>query len=71
MFNGFFYEEGGEEVCQEFLQSGKVAMVIDPPFGGLVHVLARQVQHLWRVAPEGGAGCVCVCVKLLSCSRVV
>ena len=69
MFNGYFYEEGGEEVCREFLQSGKVAMVIDPPFGGLVHVLARQVQHLWRVATEGqkvGQG-----LKLLSCSRVV
>ena len=62
MFNGHFYEEGGEEVCRAFLQSGVVAIVIDPPFGGLVEVLARQVRHLWGLAGKGVCVCVCVCV---------
>lgn len=53
MFNGHFYEEGGEEVCREFLKSGTVAIVIDPPFGGLVEVLAKQVHQLWSMAGRG------------------
>lgn len=66
MFNGYFYEEdkkkkgeeeeeeeGGEEVCCRFLDSGVVAMVIDPPFGGLVEVLAKQVHRLWYLAGKG------------------
>jgi hypothetical protein len=61
MFNGYFYEEkeeevdgrreeGGEGVCCRFLDSGVVALVIDPPFGGLAEVLARQIQCLWAMA---------------------
>ena len=58
MFNGLFYEGeegvgGGEGVCRSFLHSGVVAMVIDPPFGGLAEVLARQVRRLWTVAGKG------------------
>ena len=56
-------EVGGEEVCREFLHSRVVAIVIDPPFGGLVEVLARQVRRLWNMAGEGVWMCVCiVCV---------
>ena len=62
MFNGHFYEEGGEGVCRGFLCSRAVAIVIDPPFGGLVEVLARQVHQLWTMAGEGVCVCVCVCV---------
>lgn len=53
MFNGHFYEEEGEEVCREFLKSRTVAIVIDPPFGGLVEVLAKQVHQLWGMAGKG------------------
>lgn len=53
MFNGHFYEERGEQVCREFLHSRRVAIVIDPPFGGLVEVLARQVRQLWSMAGSG------------------
>ena len=56
MFNGHFYEEGGEEACREFLHSSDssvVAIVIDPPFGGLAQVLARQVRQLWSTAGGG------------------
>ena len=53
MFNGHFYGEGGEEVCWEFLKSRAVAIVVDPPFGGLVDVLARQIRHLWNMAGKG------------------
>ena len=60
MFNGYFYEEGGEGVCRGFVNSGVVAMVIDPPFGGLVRVLAKQVQRLWSMT-GGGVVCVCRC----------
>ena len=60
MFNGHFYEEEeeGEGVCREFLNSGEVAIVIDPPFGGLVEVLARQVRALWAMAGRGECACV-------------
>ena len=64
MFNGYFYEEGGEEVCRRFVNSGAVAVVIDPPFGGLVRVLAKQVQRLWNMNGEGvvcRGACVWVC----------
>ena len=53
MFNGHFYGEGGEKVCWEFLNSRAVAIVVDPPFGGLVNVLGRQIHHLWNQAGKG------------------
>ena len=58
MFNGHFYGEGGEGGCREFLNSGAVAIVVDPPFGGLVYVLARQIRHLWNMAGKGARVCV-------------
>ena len=63
MFNSHFYGEGGEEVCREFLNSRAVAIVVDPPFGGLVRVLARQIRHLWNMAGKG-ACVLCVCNRV-------
>ena len=40
-------------MCRRFLDSGVVALVIDPPFGGLAEVLARQIQSLWALAGKG------------------
>ncbi len=55
MFTSHFYEEGGRKVCEEFLTSspGKVAIVVDPPFGGLATVLAAGLQGLWKMAGGG------------------
>ena len=54
MFNAFFYEPEGADICQEFLRSdGTVAMVIDPPFGGLAEVLGRSIRKLWEMAGKG------------------
>eukprot|EP00731_Ephydatia_muelleri_P021119 Em0013g846a len=53
MFNGFFYEEEGSQICQRFLQScveEPIALVIDPPFGALATVLAHGVKKLWAMA---------------------
>lgn len=58
MFNGFFYEPVGREMCQQFLQSDHVAMVIDPPFGGRAEVLGQGVRKLWRLAGRGQSGWV-------------
>ena len=54
MFNAFFYESEGAELCRKFLRSaGTVAMVIDPPFGGLAEVLGRGIRKLWEMAGKG------------------
>ncbi len=54
MFTSYFHEEGGRKNCEEFLSSGKkVAIVIDPPFGGLATVLAAGLQGLWKMAGNG------------------
>ena len=55
IFNGFFYEADGEEMCRQFLQSDSVAMVIDPPFGGRAEVLGQGIRRLWRLAGRGRA----------------
>lgn len=54
MFNAFFYEPEGTDLCKRFLRSaGTVAMVIDPPFGGLAEVLGRSIRKLWEMAGKG------------------
>lgn len=57
MFTSFFYEDTGVEICKNFfsLPSKKedIAMVIDPPFGGLAKVLATGINNLWKVAGKG------------------
>ncbi len=54
MFTSYFYEKGGMKKCKEFLSSGqKVAIVMDPPFGGLATVLASGIQELWKMAGNG------------------
>lgn len=55
MFNNYFYQPLGESVCRDFLtKSGEnVAIVIDPPFGGLAGILAQSVKKLWSMADKG------------------
>ena len=51
MFNCFFYESDGLEHFRAFLQSSKnVAIVVDPPFGGLARVLAKGLEGIYRLA---------------------
>lgn len=52
MFNNFFYEPTGLDTCRHFIsaQPDSLAIVVDPPFGGLVQVLAHSIRKLWNVA---------------------
>ena len=68
MFNSFFYSSSGEEICRDFLSheaSGKTAIIIDPPFGGLAEVLAKGIKHLWDMAKKGTTN---YCALQVSCS---
>ena len=50
MFNHHFFDEGGEKVLLEFLSgSEEMVLIMDPPFGGLVEVLAHSAQKLWKL----------------------
>ena len=43
-------------MCRDFLSQSSennVAIVIDPPFGGLADVLARSISKLWSMADRG------------------
>ena len=57
MFTSFFYEDSGAEICKRFLSSSsrkkEVAIVVDPPFGGLAKVLATGLNSLWQMAGKG------------------
>ncbi|XP_070541295.1 rRNA N(6)-adenosine-methyltransferase ZCCHC4-like [Ptychodera flava] len=57
MFNHYFFDgEGCQKNCQEFLNrdGGEgVVMVTDPPFGGLVEVLAFTVKRIMGWWKEG------------------
>ena len=55
MFNNFFYEPTGLDTCRHFIsaQPDSLAIVVDPPFGGLVQVLAHSIRKLWNVAGKG------------------
>ncbi|KXJ18418.1 rRNA N6-adenosine-methyltransferase ZCCHC4 [Exaiptasia diaphana] len=51
MFNNHFFEENGQQTLLEFMNSSEgddMVLVMDPPFGGLVEVLAATVKKIWR-----------------------
>lgn len=54
MFNNFFF--GGEEAekyVKTFLagaKKGKVALVMDPPFGGLMSILSASIKKLLSIS---------------------
>lgn len=51
MFNNHFFQERGKKTLLEFLNSGEeddIVLVMDPPFGGLVEVLAATVKKIWK-----------------------
>ena len=55
MFNHHFFDKGGEKTLSEFLNSsdGKdIVLIMDPPFGGLVEVLAATVKKVWKLWRE-------------------
>ncbi|XP_060076756.1 rRNA N6-adenosine-methyltransferase ZCCHC4-like [Ylistrum balloti] len=58
MFNHHFFEEKSTDVFRQFLleESGKrVAMVMDPPFGGMVEALAatyNKISQQWQALSE-------------------
>ena len=57
MFNNFFY--GGKEAENQFREflvgamKGKIALVMDPPFGGLLSILAASIKRLLSVLDVG------------------
>ena len=60
MFNHHFFEgEGAKSRYLEFLTEGcdeRVAVVTDPPFGGMVDVLAhnlKKVETDWKMCNQG------------------
>ena len=48
MFNLHFFEDGAEKTFEKFIQQAKksLALVIDPPFGGKVEILARTLKTM-------------------------
>ena len=52
MFNHHFFDETDDEILKECF-SGEygesAALVIDPPFGGLVEVLAHNVKKIMSI----------------------
>ena len=46
MFNQHFFHDGSEEIFDEFLQNRSkrknIAVVLDPPFGGLVDCIVQS-----------------------------
>ena len=62
MFNNFFY--GGKEAENQFREflvgakKGKIALVMDPPFGGLLSILAASIKRLLSVLDVGMKLCI-------------
>ncbi len=58
MFNHFFYSPGGLEACEQFLEGppSSLAIVLDPPFGGLVELLAVSIRKFWEIVGQGRIG---------------
>jgi len=56
MFNHHFFEEKYKNVLLEFFKSSAdnhdIVLIMDPPFGGLVEVLANTVKKLWKLWRE-------------------
>jgi hypothetical protein len=54
MFNHNFFEEDlAQPLLQNFFENSKLnslLVVLDPPFGGLVEVLAASVRKIWKLA---------------------
>ncbi|XP_057305849.1 rRNA N6-adenosine-methyltransferase ZCCHC4-like isoform X2 [Hydractinia symbiolongicarpus] len=55
MFNNFFFEKNGVEKCKGFLSQKspiETLIIVDPPFGGLVNILAKTLKSLWKMGSE-------------------
>ena len=54
MFNHHFFEEDiAKSVLQSFFAKARldsILVVMDPPFGGLVEVLAVSLRKMWKLA---------------------
>ena len=52
MFNNFFFDAGENEIMiSEFISGSEpdeILIILDPPFGGLVNVLAKTITSLWK-----------------------
>jgi len=62
MFNHYFFESTGLEKFSEFIKStgdGKIAILMDPPFGGLVDCLCETIRWISETAEslKGESNC--------------
>ena len=60
MFNNYFFESQGEGVFSSFLKRGKdkLALIIDPPFGGKIEIVARTLTAINSLYKElNGENC--------------
>lgn len=52
MFNHHFFDKDtGKTLLQNFIQQStpkSIAVVMDPPFGGLVQVIATSLRKIWK-----------------------
>ena len=52
MFNHYFFDKDtGKTLLQNFFQKStpkSIAVVMDPPFGGLVQVIATNLRKMWK-----------------------
>ena len=58
LFTSFFYDtSNGQKYCENFLHAEKqhdnIAIIIDPPFGGMTDVIANGMRQLWTMAGKG------------------
>jgi len=56
MFNNFFFNTAdGKDKLQEFVQNAEaeeILIIADPPFGGLVNLLSKTLNSLWKMGGE-------------------
>jgi len=58
LFTAFFYDiENGQKHFKNFIsteeQHSRIALIIDPPFGGLTDVIANGIKQLWGFIGTG------------------
>ena len=59
MFNNYFFGgEAAEKTVKGFIaeaKPGKIALVMDPPFGGMMSILAASLKKLLAAFDKGGS----------------
>lgn len=63
MFNNFFFDmKHGQEKLKKFIgdtSADHVIIVVDPPFGGLVELIANSLAKLTKLCKSGQVNSLC------------